>query len=219
VSCAVKPFYAQKKEQLGFAYLSLLIFISILGMTVASVVQVTALVNRRAAEEALLVVGGEYANALFSYSLFSPPGAPDEPLSLQELLRDTRKPGEVKRHLRQLYPDPVTGGKEWGVVADPETNRIQGVFSQSESRPVKLSNFPEAYASFANKTRLREWVFTPEIGRSIESGGDTSRNGKNNDKNKKFIDPSTLFDPTKKNSVEESPKRNDGFISPNELQK
>ncbi|MEI6791521.1 MAG: hypothetical protein WCK42_10105, partial [Myxococcaceae bacterium] len=94
--------------------------------------------NRRSAEDALLTIGSEYANALKSYSQNSPAGADDEPLSLQELLRDTRNPAAVKRHLRQIYPDPITGSPNWGLVTDPDTKRIQGVFSQSETKPLKV---------------------------------------------------------------------------------
>lgn len=210
-------FRTTKKSQQGFAYLSLLIFIAILGLTTSASVQVTSLMNRRSAEDALLTIGSEYANALNSYSQYSPAGADDEPLSLQELLRDTRNPRAVMRHLRQIYPDPITGSPNWGLITDPDTKRIQGIFSQSETKPVKVGNFSEAFKEFNNKLHLREWVFTAEIGRSIEAGDDSYKSNQNINKNKKFIDPSTLFDPLKKSPSVETPQRKDGFISPNEL--
>ena len=173
--------------------------------------------NRRSAEDALLTIGSEYAKALNSYSQNSPSGADDEPLNLQELLRDMRNPSAVKRHLRQIFPDPITGSSNWGLVTDPETKRIQGVFSQSENKAVKVGNFSEAYKNFDNKLYLREWVFTAEIGRSIDAGEDTIKSNNNIDRSKKFIDPSTLFDPLKKSPSVDTPQRKDGFISPNEL--
>ena len=212
-------FYINKKSHQGFAYLSLLIFIAILGLTASALVQVTSLMNRRSAEDALLTIGSEYANALNSYSQNSPAGADVEPLSLQELLRDTRNPGAVKRHLRQIFPDPITGSPNWGLVTDPDTKRIQGVFSESETKPVKVGNFSEAFKGFDNKLYLREWVFTAEIGRSIDAGEDAIKSNNNLNKNKKFIDPSTLFDPLKKSPTVDTPQRQDGFISPNELTK
>ena len=212
-------FHKTKKSQQGLAYLSLLIFIAILGLTASALVQVTSLMNRRSAEDALLTIGSEYANALNSYSQNSPAGADDEPLSLQELLRDTRNPGAVKRHLRQIFPDPITGSPNWGLVTDPDTKRIQGVFSESETKPVKVGNFSEAFKGFDNKLYLREWVFTAEIGRSIDAGEDAIKSNNNLNKNKKFIDPSTLFDPLKKSPTVDTPQRQDGFISPNELTK
>ena len=212
-------FLISKKSQEGFAYLSLLIFIAILGLTVSALAQVTSLMNRRAAEDALLTIGSEYANALNSYSQNSPAGADDEPLSLQELLRDTRNPGVVKRHLRQIYPDPITGSPNWGLVTDPETKRIQGIFSQSETKPVKVGNFSEAFQSFDSKLKLREWVFTAEIGRSIEAGADLLKINKNINNNKKFIDPSSIFDPLKEKAPrEEVPQNQDSkFMSPSDL--
>jgi len=213
-------FYTTKKSQQGFAYLSLLIFIAILGLTTSALVQVTSLMNRRSAEDALLTIGSEYANALKSYSQNSPAGADDEPLSLQELLRDTRNPAAVKRHLRQIYPDPITGSPNWGLVTDPDTKRIQGVFSQSETKPLKVSNFSEAFQGFDNKLKIREWVFTAEIGQSIDSGADLLKINKNINNNKKFIDPSTIYDPLKeKIPREEAPQSKDGlFVSPSVLQ-
>jgi hypothetical protein len=212
-------FHTTKKSQQGFAYLSLLIFIAIVGFTASALVQVTSLMNRRSAEDALLTIGSEYANALNSYSQNSPAGVDDEPLSLQELLRDTRNPGAVKRHLRQIYPDPITGSPNWGLVTDPDTKRIKGVFSQSETKPVKVGNFSQAFQDFDNKLKIQEWVFTAEIGRSIDAGADALKSNKNLDRNKKFIDPSTLYDPLKeKNPREEAPQSQDGrFMSPSDL--
>jgi type II secretory pathway pseudopilin PulG len=211
-------FHTTNESQQGFAYLSLLIFIAILGLTTSASVQVTSLMNRRSAEDALLTIGSEYANALNSYSQNSPPGADDEPLSLQELLRDTRNPPAVMRHLRQIYPDPITGSPSWGLVTDPDTKRIQGVFSQSEAKPVKVGNFSQAYQSFGNKLQLREWVFTAEIGRSIEAGEDLYKSSKNIKTKSKYIDPSSLYEPPKSVPVEQAPPRRDGLMSPSELQ-
>jgi type II secretory pathway pseudopilin PulG len=210
-------FHITKKSQQGFAYLSLLIFIAILGLTTSALVQVTSLMNRRSAEDALLTIGSEYANALNSYSQNSPAGADDEPLSLEELLRDTRNPRAVMRHLRQIYPDPITGSPSWGLVTDPDTKRIQGVFSQSETKPIKVGNFSEAYQGFNNKLQLREWVFTAEIGRSIEAGEDLYKSNKKINTKSKYIDPSTLYVPPKNIPSEDAPRRNDGRISPSEL--
>jgi hypothetical protein len=104
-------------------------------------------------------------------------------------------------------------------VTDPDTKRIQGVFSESETKPVKVGNFSGAFKAFDNKLYLREWVFTAEIGRSIDAGEDAIKSNNNLNKNKKFIDPSTLFDPLKKSPTVDTPQRQDGFISPNELTK
>jgi hypothetical protein len=199
------------KASLGFAYLSLLIFLALLGFVSAMALQVGSLVHRRVAEEALLDIGFEYAKALGSYADQTPVGMEDQPMNLQELLLDKRLPGRV-RHLRQLYPDPVTGGQEWGLDLDPDTNRIIGIFSLSDKRPIKIDNFPLGFYAFRGKSRLNEWVFTADIVASIERRED----GRNRE-DKKFINPSTLIDRSKLKSTAPTVPRTDGFISPNEL--
>jgi hypothetical protein len=200
------------KASLGFAYLSRLIFLALLGFVSAMALQVGSLVHRRVAEEALLDIGFEYAKALGSYADQTPAGMEDQPMNLQELLLDKRLPGRV-RHLRQLYPDPVTGGQEWGLDLDPDTNRIIGIFSLSDKRPIKIDNFPLGFYAFRGKSRLNEWVFTADIVASIERRDD----GRNRE-DKKFINPSTLMDRSKPNNTEPLAPRTDGLISPNELQ-
>jgi len=82
-----------------------------------------------------------------------------------------------------------------------------------------VGNFSQAFQDFDNKLKIQEWVFTAEIGRSIDAGADALKSNKNLDRNKKFIDPSTLYDPLKeKNPREEAPQSQDGrFMSPSDL--
>lgn len=201
------------KASLGFAYLSLLIFLAMLGFVAAMALQVGSLVHRRAAEEALLGIGFEYAKALRSYADQTPAGMEDQPMNLQELLLDKRLPGRI-RHLRQLYPDPITGSQEWGLDLDPDTKRIAGVYSLSDKTPIKVDNFPSGFNAFKGKTKLNEWLFTANIVESIERGDD----GRNR-KGEKFINPSTLIDRAKLDNTEPVAPRTNGFISPSELPK
>jgi hypothetical protein len=219
----MRKIYTIKKKSIGgFAYLSLLLFIALLGFVCASAVQVGGLVHRRSVEEALLTIGLEYSKALNSYAQNSPPGVDDEPLSLQELLLDTRQPGRVMRHLRKIYPDPITGSDQWGVIIDPDTKRIGGVHSLSTQKPIKIGGFSEAFSGFMNKEKISDWIFTAEIAQSIELGKDSLMSDKNAaakaNGERKFINPSTLFDPTKSSPVEQKPQIREGFISPTQLQ-
>ena len=200
------------KASLGFAYLSLLIFLALLGFVSAMALQVGSLVHRRVAEEALLDIGFEYAKALGSYADQTPVGMEDQPMNLQELLLDKRLPGRV-RHLRQLYPDPVTGGQEWGLDLDPDTNRIIGIFSLSDKRPIKIDNFPLGFYAFRGKSRLNEWVFTADIVANLKSGDDGS-----NHKGVNLINPRSLIDRSKFNTPEPVDPRPDGLVSPDEFQ-
>ena len=163
--------HSSLKASSGFAYLSLLIFLALLGFVSAMALQVGSLVHRRAAEEALLNIGFEYAKALSSYADKTPVGMDDQPMNLQELLLDKRLPGRV-RHVRQLYPDPVSGSQEWGLELDSDTRRIIGVFSLSNQKPIKIGNFPLGLNSFIEKSKLSDWVFDAGIMANIERGNE-----------------------------------------------
>jgi type II secretory pathway pseudopilin PulG len=198
-------------RQNGFAYLSLLIFLALMGFVCAMAVQVGGLVHRRAAEQALLDVGLEFARALSSYADQTPAGMDDQPLSLQDLLLDTRHTAKV-RHLRKIYPDPMTGGTEWGLEIDTDTRRIMGVFSLSAQRPIKVGNFPPGLEAFRDRKLLSEWIFSADIAVSIERGGNASGKLDGN-----LINPSTLIDRARINAAQPPPPRTDVLINPSEL--
>ncbi len=102
-------------KQHGFTYLSLVILVAIIGLASAATIKLGAILQRSAAERELLAIGAEYADALESYAKATPPGQSPLPPSFKELLRDTRFP-TVRRHLRRVYVDPLTGKAEWGIV-------------------------------------------------------------------------------------------------------
>jgi hypothetical protein len=64
------------------------------------------------------------------------------------LLEDRRYP-TVRRHLRRLYVDPITGQQEWGLVKAPEGG-IMGIYSLSDREPQKHANFEAEDADFAS---------------------------------------------------------------------
>lgn len=106
------------RRQTGFTYLGLMILVAILALAASGTLTLGSIVQRRDAEQRLLEVGGSYRQAIASYLNSSPAGDRRYPAALTDLLRDPRDPG-VRRHLRQLYPDPITGSREWGLVAAP----------------------------------------------------------------------------------------------------
>lgn len=147
------------RTQLGFTYMGLLILLAILGIGLAAGIQAGRAMQRRSAEQALLHIGGEFADALDSYRRATPAGASDEPATLDELLRDPRYPGVV-RHLRKRYADPLTGRAEWGLVRAEDTKRIVGIHSLADGQPIKVGNFPARFRGLDAKTSYREWIFT-----------------------------------------------------------
>jgi hypothetical protein len=77
---------------------------------------------------------------------------------LEKLLLDDRFP-TVKRHLRKIFFDPMTGTREWGLIRQPGVG-IVGIHSLSAQAPFKRANFHERYASFGEAKNYRDWQFT-----------------------------------------------------------
>ena len=144
----------------GFTYVALLIAIAIIGMTAAAALQAGSTLQRREAEQALLVAGADFSAALDSYAKRTPAGQPTAPPALASLLRDPRFPGTV-RHLRRVPFDPLTGKSEWGLAKTPDGQGIAGVYSLSTARPIKLDGFDARFASFRGATSYADWVFVP----------------------------------------------------------
>lgn len=180
-----------KRPDAGFTYLGLLMLLAILGIVSATAVQLGSVVHRRAAEETLLNVGNEFSRALESYRSATPAGQPDEPPSLQDLLKDPRFPGVV-RHLRKLYADPITGQQDWGILRSEESKHIVGVFSLSDAKPIKIANFDTRWQDFAGKFSYQEWVFT-----STQAGTDSS-------KKSTYTSPQDLMDESEENPTTNS---------------
>ncbi len=156
-SCA-SPFAAPSRRRLaGFTYLGLLILVAILALATSATLTLGSIVQRREAEQRLLEVGDAYRRAIASYVHSSPAGNRRYPGSLADLLKDPRHPG-VRRHLRQLYPDPITGKNTWGLVQAPGGG-IMGVHSLSQAQPIRISGFAAENQSFEDKERYAQWVF------------------------------------------------------------
>lgn len=141
----------------GFMLLALLIGLALAGIVLMGVVDIWTVQRQRDREQDLLFSGDQYRQAIQRYYYAAPPGTPRVlPAKLADLLEDDRYPMPV-RHLRRLYPDPVTGQPEWGVVRVDD--RIAGVYSLSDKPPVKQVGFPLVYRSFTERAQYREWVF------------------------------------------------------------
>jgi type II secretory pathway pseudopilin PulG len=142
-------------KQQGFTYLTLLFMVAILAGGAALAGEVWETSAKREKEAELLAVGNEYRKAIERYFLSGPQR--QYPKNLSDLLKDPRMPGTV-RHLRRIYPDPITGKEEWGLVKSADGG-FAGVFSLSEAAPLKTAGFAVRDASFEGKTKYAEWQF------------------------------------------------------------
>jgi type II secretory pathway pseudopilin PulG len=150
-------------RQGGFTYLGLLFFVALIGVGLAAVGLVWHTAVKREREAELLFVGEQYRRAIKSYYDASP-GAKQYPRSLEDLLLDPRFPN-VRRHLRRMYADPMSGAKDWEVVSAPD-GAILGVHSRSREKPLKSAGFKPELAAFAQAESYAGWVFAfmPEAG-------------------------------------------------------
>lgn len=148
-------------KQHGFTYVSVVILVAIIGLVGAVSLRLGSTMQRAAAEQALLDIGMEYSNALASYAAATPQGQPNYPKSFAELLKDPRFP-QLRRHLRRVYVDPMTGKAEWGLVKATENGGILAIYSLSKATPIKIGNFPPRFVAFEGKTSLADWKFSGE---------------------------------------------------------
>jgi type II secretory pathway pseudopilin PulG len=139
----------------GFTYLTILFVVAMMSVGLALVGKMWETAALREREADLLHFGNEYRKAIERYYLS---GARQYPRELTDLLKDPRQPGTV-RYLRKLYPDPVSGKDEWGIVKAPDGG-IAGVYSTSEQKPLKSGGFAVRDKEFEAKAKYSEWKFT-----------------------------------------------------------
>lgn len=146
------------RSSAGFTYLGLLILVVIIGLLTATSLKMGSLMQRRAAEQALLDIGAQFADALKSYAAATPAGQPPQPPSIRELLNDLRF-SVTRRHLRQNFVDPITGKTDWGVSYLANGVGVLGIHSLSNGVPLKVANFDPQFLGFEDKNAYRQWEF------------------------------------------------------------
>lgn len=116
-----------------------------------------ATTSKRSRETELLYIGNLYRDAIRQYSQSTPLGAKPYPEKIGDLLRDPRYP-VIRRYLRRLYPDPVTG-KAFVLVTAPDGGVI-GVRSGSLRKPVKTKGFRAEQMGFSKAESYQQWEFS-----------------------------------------------------------
>lgn len=142
-------------RQAGYTYVGVLLIVAFFGLMLASAGEVWRTSAQREKEAELLFVGNQFRMAIASYQRASS-GAPELPRTLEDLLED-RRLITVRRHLRRIYPDPMTGKPDWVLIKSGD--RIMGVHSRSDGRPFKTAGFDEHDADFEKASTYREWRF------------------------------------------------------------
>ena len=170
-----RPAAARKRQSSGFTYIGLLIAIAIIGVALGAAGTVSYTAQRRENERELLFVGDQFRRAIGDFYEKAPGGLKRYPQKLDELLRDNRYPS-VQRWLRKVYVDPLTGKKDWGLVEVPGVG-IRGVYSKSDLKPVKTTNFPAIYQSFSGAKTYSDWkfVYVPGQGGAVPNATQSQR--------------------------------------------
>ena len=145
----------------GFTYLTVLFVLAFMGVGWSLAGEVWHTSRLRENEAELIFVGNQYRRAIELYFQNGAGTTNRYPRELADLLKDPRKPN-TQRYLRQLYPDPITGKREWGLVKAPDGG-IMGVHSLSDGRPVKIANFRLRDAGFEGKAKYSDWTFVHAI--------------------------------------------------------
>ena len=140
----------------GFTYIGLLLLIAIISIALSVTGMTWQIQIRAEKEKQLLFVGAEFRNAINSYYVSTPEAAKVYPASLNDLLLDKRIPS-IKRHLRKIYLDPMTGKADWNFVR--EQGRIVGIYSRSSLAPYKQKGFNAADARFSGALSYSDWKF------------------------------------------------------------
>lgn len=154
-----------KQFQFGFTYMGLLMVVAIAGIGLAGVGVVWHQDAQREREKELLFIGDAYRKAIGSYYESSLGTNKQFPTSLDELVLDKRFP-IIKRHIRQLYADPMMIGtaskKPWGLILQQE--QIVGVYTLSEDLPIKKVGFKVGYEAFSEAENYSDWKFIHAAG-------------------------------------------------------
>ncbi|QVL45266.1 MAG: type II secretion system protein [Methylophilaceae bacterium] len=152
----IKDYNPGTHRQFGFSYMGILVLMVIAGISMAGAGLMWHIQLQRAKEQQLLFTGNAIRKAIGSYYAANPTGLGEYPSSLKALLLDKRQLS-LKRHLRQLYLDPMGKQQEWALIM--QNDRVIGVYSQSTLAPIKVSGFPAVYEDFSNAKTYQDWKF------------------------------------------------------------
>jgi len=140
----------------GYALVFALIVVAAVSLAANIAVQRAQHEAQRDRELQLLWIGNQYRQALYQYSTVSIGGTGQYPRALEDLLDDERTP-VPRRHLRQLYADPLTGKTDW--VLEKNGDRIVGLHSRSALMPIRHAGLGSGNESFVNARSYAEWRF------------------------------------------------------------
>ncbi|MEY8688789.1 MAG: type II secretion system protein [Leptothrix sp. (in: b-proteobacteria)] len=149
-------------RQRGFTYLGVMFLVALLSLTAAMAGSAWSFIAQRDRERELMYVGREYRRAIERYRADHAQQPQPYPTQLSQLLGN-REQLVIKRYLRRLYPDPISGSMEWGLLRNPQGG-IVGLYSLSMRKPVRRSGaYIDESIDFKSARSHRDWVFVARI--------------------------------------------------------
>lgn len=143
-------------QQTGFVYIAVLVALLLVALASQGVMTSVAQQAQREREDALLRIGQMYVQAIGSYYQASPGIQKQWPRTLDDLLEDKRLIS-VQRHIRELYPDPISRN-DWTLILAP-TGGVQGVASSSMAQPVRGAAIELDGLILAPAVHYADWQF------------------------------------------------------------
>lgn len=150
------PKKAAHTAQSGFVYIAVLVALMLVALATQGVMTSVAQQAQREREDALLRVGQMYVQAIGSYYQASPGIQKQWPRTLEDLLEDKRLIS-IKRHIRELYPDPISR-QDWTLIQAPDGG-LQGVASSSMAQPLRSAVVELDGFVLTPATRYADWQF------------------------------------------------------------
>ncbi|TXT40783.1 MAG: hypothetical protein FD135_911 [Comamonadaceae bacterium] len=147
----------QKHSQKGFTFLAVLAAMFILAVSTQSVMTYVSQQLQRERETELLRIGQTYAQAIGAYYEATPGAIKRWPLRLEDLIEDRRQVA-IKRHIREIYADPMTRQPDWVLVLASDGG-ITGVRSRSEVTPIRSGPQTLGQLTLVSASRYADWQF------------------------------------------------------------
>jgi len=169
-----RPSWGARRTAGGFTYIGVLTVIAVMGIFLAAAGQIWETAQQRTREAELIFIGHQFRRAIAAYYNYTPAGQSARsaaalqrlrayPPQLEDLIKDPRRL-QTSRYLRKMFIDPMTGKAEWGLLKGPD-DRIMGVYSLSEKRPIKQATFDPVDVGFEGAANYGGWKFayTPKL--------------------------------------------------------
>lgn len=146
------------RRQQGFSYVVVMFLVAIVALLTARALENALTAARRDKEAELLWVGRSLRDAIGDYYRSTPGSDKKFPQKLADLLDDRRDSGALRRSLRKVYRDPISGAKEWGEVKT-EKGELIGVYSLSTQRPLRRKGVGPDLPGFDDAQTYQQWRF------------------------------------------------------------